>query len=100
MKFETFVFDALPLAKNPLILEADRSEEFSPVKNMTGNDSLESSKADQIQKAKNWLLKAGHKCIGNSIVEICPRSFPSPEDIQLTDLANIDLNHDEIYLSK
>jgi len=100
VKFETFVFDALPLAKNPLILEADRSEEFSPVKNMTGNDSLESSKADQIQKAKNWLLKAGHKCIGNSIVEICPRSFPSPEDIQLTDLANIDLNHDEIYLSK
>jgi len=100
VKFETFVFDALPLAKNPLILEADRSEEFSPVKNMTGNDSLESSKADQIQKAKNWLLKAGHKCMDNSIVEICPRSFPSPEDIQLTDIANIDLNQDEIYLSK
>ena len=100
VKFETFVFDALPFAKNPLILEADRNEEFSPVKNMTGVDSLESSRADQIQKAKNWLLKAGHKCMENSIVEICPRSFPSPEDIELTDLANIDLNQDEIYLSK
>ena len=36
VKFETFVFDALPMARNPLIFEADRLEEFSPVKNMTG----------------------------------------------------------------
>ncbi len=100
VKFETFVFDALPFAKNPLILEADRGEEFSPVKNMTGVDSLESSKADQIQKAKNWLLKAGHRCREDSIVEICPRSFPYPEDIQHADFENIDLNQNEIYLSK
>ena len=100
VKFETFVFDALPFAKNPLILEADRGEEFSPVKNMTGVDSLESSKADQIQKAKKWLLKAGHRCREDSIVEICPRSFPYPEDIQHADFENIDLNQNEIYLSK
>ena len=100
VKFETFVFDALPFAKNPLILEADRKEEFSPVKNMTGVDSLESSKIDQIQKAKNWLLKAGHRCREDSIVEICPRSFPYPEDIQLADSTTIDLQQNEIFLSK
>ena len=100
VKFETFVFDALPFAKNPLILEADRKEEFSPVKNMTGVDSLESSKIDQIQKAKNWLLKSGHRCREDSIVEICPRSFPYPEDIQLADSTTIDLQQNEIFLSK
>ena len=98
VKFETFVFDALPFAKNPLILEADRGEEFSPVKNMTGIDSLESSRADQIQKAKNWLLKAGHKYREASIVEICPRSFPYPEDIKLADTDSFDLQQNEIYL--
>ena len=98
VKFETFVFDALPFAKNPLILEADRGEEFSPVKNMTGVDSLESSRADQIQKAKNWLSKAGHKYREDSIVEICPRSFPYPEDIQLADTDSFDLQQNEIYL--
>ena len=98
VKFETFVFDALPFAKNPLILEADRGEEFSPVKNMTGVDSLESSRADQIQKAKNWLSKAGHKYREDSIVEICPKSFPYPEDIQLADTDSFDLQQNEIYL--
>ena len=98
VKFETFVFDALPFAKNPLILEADRGEEFSPVKNMTGVDSLESSRADQIQKAKNWLSKAGHKYREDSIVEICPKSFPYPEDIQLANTDSFDLQQNEIYL--
>ena len=98
VKFETFVFDALPFAKNPLILEAHRGEEFSPVKNMTGVDSLESSRADQIQKAKNWLLKAGHKYREDSTVEICPKSFPYPEDIQLANTDSFDLQQNEIYL--
>ena len=60
VKFETFVFDALPLAKNPLILEADRLEEFSPVKNMTGVDSLESSQSDQSQAGQKMALIYQH----------------------------------------
>ena len=45
IKLETFVFDALSLAKNPLLLEVDRAEEFSPVKNAKGVDSVESALA-------------------------------------------------------
>ena len=71
VKFETFVFDALPFAKKPLILEADKEEEFSPVKNMTGIDSLESSQQDQIKRAKRWLEKAGHTIKAEATVEIC-----------------------------
>lgn len=59
IKLETFVFDVLPLAANPLILEVDRSEEFSPVKNATGEDSLETSHRDQVRRACRWLEQAG-----------------------------------------
>jgi UDP-N-acetylglucosamine/UDP-N-acetylgalactosamine diphosphorylase len=59
VKLEMFVFDALPLAENPLVLEVDRAEEFSPVKNATGVDSLQSSKRDQNRRACRWLEAAG-----------------------------------------
>ena len=44
-KFERFIFDALPLAKSALVVEADRDREFNPVKNKDGYDSPETSKA-------------------------------------------------------
>lgn len=100
IKFETFVFDALPLAKNPLILEADRLEEFSPVKNRTGVDSLESSQSDQIKRAKNWLARDDLHITDSSIIELCPLSFPSFLDIQHADLSHVDWNSEEIYITK
>jgi UDP-N-acetylglucosamine/UDP-N-acetylgalactosamine diphosphorylase len=98
VKFETFVFDALPLAKNPLLLEADRLEEFSPVKNMTGVDSLESSQADQVKRAKRWLANAGHTIKEDAIVEICPRAFPNERALLGANLEKYDLEADSIYL--
>ena len=100
VKFETFVFDALPLAKNPLILEADRLEEFSPVKNMTGVDSLESSQADQIKRAKRWLSHLNLSMPESSTIEICPFSYPSEIDIQNADLNHIDWDSDQIYIAQ
>ena len=61
VKLESFIFDVLPWAENPLVLEADRAEEFSPVKNLTGVDSLESAKRDQVRRACRWLEAAGVK---------------------------------------
>ena len=98
VKFETFVFDALPLAKNPLILEANRLEEFSPVKNMTGVDSLESSQADQVNRAKRWLENSGYAIKESAIVEINPRAFPSEKDVLESDLGHYDFESDQIYL--
>lgn len=100
VKFETFVFDALPLARNPLILEADRLEEFSPVKNMTGVDSLESSQADQIKRAKRWLSHLNLSISGSSTIEICPFSYPSEIDVQNADLNHIDWDSDQIYIAQ
>ncbi len=59
VKLETFIFDVLPSARNPLILEVDRAEEFSPVKNVVGVDSLESARRDQVRRACRWLESAG-----------------------------------------
>jgi len=59
IKLETFLFDVLPLAENPLVLEVDRDEEFAPVKNAKGVDSLETSQRAQVRRACRWLERAG-----------------------------------------
>jgi UDP-N-acetylglucosamine/UDP-N-acetylgalactosamine diphosphorylase len=59
VKFEMFVFDALPLAKNPVIIEAARGDDFSPVKNAEGIDSPQSCKEDQLRMFARWLKAAG-----------------------------------------
>ena len=58
-KFEMFVFDALPAAKNPILVETLREEEFSPVKNADGLDSPETCRADQLRLFAQWILRAG-----------------------------------------
>jgi UDP-N-acetylglucosamine/UDP-N-acetylgalactosamine diphosphorylase len=59
VKLEQFVFDAIPLAKNAIVMETDRAEEFSPVKNAEGVDSPATCRRDQIRRAGRWLREAG-----------------------------------------
>src|SRR5258706_1165820 len=61
VKLEQFVFDAIPMATNPLVYETDRLEEFSPVKNAEGPDSPATCRRDQIRRAGRWLSKTGVK---------------------------------------
>ncbi|MDR1255151.1 MAG: UTP--glucose-1-phosphate uridylyltransferase [Puniceicoccales bacterium] len=58
-KLEYFIFDALPFAKNPLLIEIDRKEEFSPVKNAQGQDSLDTCRRDQISRWNRWFANCG-----------------------------------------
>jgi UDP-N-acetylglucosamine/UDP-N-acetylgalactosamine diphosphorylase len=58
VKLEQFVFDAIPLAKNAIVYETDRAEEFSPVKNAEGTDSPATSRRDQVRRAARWLQAA------------------------------------------
>lgn len=59
VKFEMFVFDALPMAKNPVVVETLREDDFSPVKNPTGVDSAESCRDDQLRQWARWAKAAG-----------------------------------------
>jgi len=87
VKLETFVFDALPLAANSIILETIRKEEFAPTKNATGIDSIETTRQMMIDRAADWLESAGveipRKTDGSPdcIVEIAPSFAVYKEDV-------------------
>ena len=59
VKFETFLFDALPMAERTATVEANRYEEFSPIKNAAGEDSPESARRDLNRLYAGWLEFAG-----------------------------------------
>jgi UDP-N-acetylglucosamine/UDP-N-acetylgalactosamine diphosphorylase len=59
IKLESFIFDALPLARESIILEIVRSEQFAPVKNATGEDSVEVTRRMMVERAAAWLEAAG-----------------------------------------
>ncbi len=59
VKLETFIFDAIPLAANPLAMYTAREEEFSPVKNAEGSDSPATCLRDQVRRAARWLEACG-----------------------------------------
>jgi len=59
VRFEKFIFDALPYARNTLVLMADRTEEFAPIKNKEGEDSPATARQAQINLFGRWLEAAG-----------------------------------------
>jgi UDP-N-acetylglucosamine/UDP-N-acetylgalactosamine diphosphorylase len=58
-KFETFIFDALRDSERTAILEVRRKEEFSPLKNQSGEDSEETCRRDMSALHAAWLAEAG-----------------------------------------
>jgi UDP-N-acetylglucosamine/UDP-N-acetylgalactosamine diphosphorylase len=78
VKLETFIFDAIPLARNPIVCQTLRREEFSPVKNATGVDSAETARRDMVLRAARWLEQAGAEVPRlpdgrpNAVLEISP----------------------------
>ena len=85
VKLEMFVFDAMPLAAKTVILETRRSEEFSPVKNATGEDSPATCLHDQVRRAAEWLEFAGVQVPRDAegqvaaAIEISPLLADSPQ---------------------
>jgi UDP-N-acetylglucosamine/UDP-N-acetylgalactosamine diphosphorylase len=59
VKFEMFVFDAVPFARNPVVIETLREDDFSPVKNAEGVDSPQTCRDDQLRQFTRWLRANG-----------------------------------------
>jgi UDP-N-acetylglucosamine/UDP-N-acetylgalactosamine diphosphorylase len=59
VKMEMFVFDAIPLADRALFVETDRADEFAPLKNREGQDSIASCLQGQLEQAARWLSGVG-----------------------------------------
>jgi UDP-N-acetylglucosamine/UDP-N-acetylgalactosamine diphosphorylase len=61
VKFERFIFDALPLASKFELVETDRAVEFEPLKNATGPDSPATVRQRMSDQFADWLEAAGAK---------------------------------------
>jgi UDP-N-acetylglucosamine/UDP-N-acetylgalactosamine diphosphorylase len=58
-KIETFIFDAMKQASESIVMEVKRDEEFSPLKNKSGEDSPETVHNDQLLFFARWFKNAG-----------------------------------------
>lgn len=83
IKFERFVFDLLPLAKNAIVVEGDAAEVFAPVKNADGApvDTPAMSKAGLLSLHRGWLTAAGAEVPESVAVEIHPRWALESNDV-------------------
>lgn len=59
VKLEMFIFDVIPQAERALFYETVRAEEFAPLKNKSGTDSIESCINGQIEKYARYLESCG-----------------------------------------
>ena len=86
IKLETFVFDALPMCRQSIVLETDRFE-FAPIKNAQGADSAESSRRLQTERAANWLerlhVKIPRRPDGSPdcVIELSPLTALAADDL-------------------
>ncbi len=81
-KFEKFIFDALPLAERSIVFEVSREDEFAPVKNATGIDSVESAQKLMLDLHRKWLTMRGIRVPASArIIEISPLAAVGPEDL-------------------
>jgi UDP-N-acetylglucosamine/UDP-N-acetylgalactosamine diphosphorylase len=74
LKFERFIFDLVPHAKNPLVVEFAEAEVFAPLKNAPGaeKDTPEYVKQHMAAQHRGWLEAAGTQVADDAVVEISP----------------------------
>ncbi len=104
VKLERFLFDVLPHARRPLVMWTRREEEFSPVKNLEGVDSVESCRRDLVRRACAWLDKAGiavpRAADGepDATIEISPAYADSEEDLVARMRGKVDVPRGSVWL--
>ncbi len=102
VKLEQFVFDAIPMAKNAIVVETDRAEEFSPVKNADGADSPATCRRDQVRRAARWLKEAGvevtmkHDGEPDSTIEISALYATTAEQLKSRSVSIKKIGHDDV----
>lgn len=82
LKLESFIFDAFELANSSIIVEAERGNEFTPMKNASGEDSPETAVLAILDSHREWLEKAGAIVKNNARVEILPEVSYSGEGLE------------------
>ena len=83
IKFERFVFDLIPRARNAIVVEVDRRLGFAPLKNASGakEDTPESVRAQIAALARDWLRQAEVEVDNEAVVEISPLFALDPAEL-------------------
>jgi UDP-N-acetylglucosamine/UDP-N-acetylgalactosamine diphosphorylase len=83
-RFERFIFDLLPLARQALVVEVDPAEAFAPVKNSNAErfDTPRTAKAAMVAQHTRWLNEAGATVASGVPVEINPLWADGPEELR------------------
>ncbi|CAE6398752.1 unnamed protein product [Rhizoctonia solani] len=84
MKLELFVFDVFPFTERMAILEVDRKEEFSPLKNApgTGSDDPQTSRKDLLSQQRRFLESAGATVKDGVEIEVSPKASYAGEGLE------------------
>ncbi|MHC4265245.1 MAG: UTP--glucose-1-phosphate uridylyltransferase [Planctomycetota bacterium] len=105
VKLESFVFDALPLAKKSIILQTIKEQEFAPLKNASGINGPDDVKKRMSARAADWLGSAGIKVPQmmdgsvNAAIEIAPSFALDKEDIEEKFDSSLEIKPaDQLYL--
>ncbi|KAJ4485771.1 nucleotide-diphospho-sugar transferase [Lentinula aciculospora] len=85
MKLEMFVFDVFPYTERFAVLEVERNQEFSPLKNApgSGTDDPETSRRDLLAQHKHFLEKAGATVKVGVEIELSPLVSYAGEGLEI-----------------
>jgi UDP-N-acetylglucosamine/UDP-N-acetylgalactosamine diphosphorylase len=92
VKLEAFVFDALPLCRSSIVMEAERIDEFAPIKNAEGADSPATCREIQTERAARWLescgvpVPRGKDGKAECVIEVSPLTAWGGEDLRRANL--------------
>lgn len=95
-KSERFIFDVLGMGSNAG-LEISRAEEFAPLKNREGSDSIATARELISKEHARWLAEAGMPIEAGSLVEISPLFADSAEALQQIDVEDIRFGKDVLF---
>jgi UDP-N-acetylglucosamine/UDP-N-acetylgalactosamine diphosphorylase len=84
IRFERFIFDLLPWAKQALVIEADPAEAFAPVKNADGEptDTPTTARRAMIARDTRLLASAGMDVAEGVAVEVNPLWATTAEEVR------------------
>jgi UDP-N-acetylglucosamine/UDP-N-acetylgalactosamine diphosphorylase len=84
IRFERFIFDLLPHARQALVVEAEAAEAFAPVKNSDdeATDNARTARAAMMALDRRRLAEAGARFEGQPAVEVNPLWAASVEEMR------------------
>jgi len=89
-KLERFVFDALAAARQVMVLETRREDDYSPIKNATGGESPETARRDLTALYRRWLTDAGLSGVDTAAtIEINHAMFDGADDLRASRIRRV-----------